>query len=144
LYNAEQITDWAHQNGALVLWDLSHATGAVEIQLNKINADLAVGCTYKYLNGGPGSPAFLFVKSELQEKLTSPIQGWFGNAQPFQFDLQYKAAKGIKKFLAGTPPIISMLATEPGIDLLLKAGIKNIQQKSKLQSENKVLLWVLQ
>ena len=140
LYNAKKITDHAHQNGALVLWDLSHATGAVEIQLNKINADLAVGCTYKYLNGGPGSPAFLFVKKELQEKLTSPIQGWFGDAQPFQFDLQYKPAKGIKKFLAGTPPIISMLATEPGIDLLLKAGIKNIQQKSKLQSEYCIFL----
>ncbi len=134
LYHAGEITKRAHDQGALVLWDLSHAAGAVEVELNKTNADLAVGCTYKYLNSGPGSPAFLYVKKDLQEKLKSPIQGWFGDKQPFKFDLNYRPADGIKKFLAGTPPVISLMAIEPGIDLTIEAGIKNIHRKSILQT----------
>ncbi len=97
MYQLEEITEHAHKMGAVVLWDLSHAAGAVEIELNKCNADLAVGCTYKYLNGGPGSPAFLYVRKDLQEKLSSPIQGWFGDALPFEFDpsLPANIAKGL-------------------------------------------------
>jgi len=135
LYNAEEITNWAHQKGALVLWDLSHAAGAVPIELNKTNADLAVGCTYKYLNGGPGSPAFLYVRKDLHEKLTSPIQGWFGEENPFEFGLNYRPASGIRKFLTGTPPVLNLLAVETGLDLLIEAGIKNLYEKSKRQSE---------
>ena len=135
LYNAIEITEMVHKKGALVLWDLSHAAGAIPVELNKINADLAVGCTYKYLNGGPGSPAFLYVRKDLQENLNSPIQGWFGDDQPFEFDLNYKPAMGIKKFLAGTPPIISQMAIEPGLDLTIEAGIENIRQKSIRQTE---------
>lgn len=134
LYNAREVTRMAHKKGALVLWDLSHAAGAVEVELNKTGADLAVGCTYKFLNGGPGSPAFLYVREDLQEKLSNPIQGWFGEHNPFSFDLNYRPAKGIKKFLTGTPPILSLIAIEPGIDLLLQAGIQKIAEKSRRQT----------
>lgn len=140
LYNAREVTEWAHKKGALVCWDLSHAAGAVPIELNKINADLAVGCTYKYLNGGPGSPAFLYVRKDLQEKLSSPIQGWFGDNNPFEFELNYRPSKGIQKFLTGTPPVINQMAIEPGLDLLLKAGMENIRKKSILQSEYFIFL----
>jgi kynureninase len=135
LYDAEEITGWAHNKGALVLWDLSHAAGAVPVELNKTNADLAVGCTYKYLNGGPGAPAFLYVNKKLQTKLASPVQGWFGDRRPFQFDLSYQPAKGIRRFLTGTPPVTSLMAIEPGVDILLEAGIKNLRKKSITQSE---------
>lgn len=135
LYDAAEITEWAHKKGALVLWDLSHAAGAVPVKLNKTNADLAVGCTYKYLNGGPGAPAFLYVNKKWQEKLFSPIQGWFGDNRPFEFDLNYKPAKGIRRFLTGTPPVISLMAIEPGLDILLEAGIENLRKKSIRQSE---------
>lgn len=130
MYQLEEITKYAHKMGALVLWDLSHAAGAVEIELNQSNADLAVGCTYKYMNGGPGSPAFLYVRKDLQEKLSSPIQGWFGDALPFEFDLIYRPAKGIRRFLTGTPPVLNLMATEAGIEMINEAGIKNIHQKS--------------
>ena len=134
LYNALEITKWAHEKGALILWDLSHAAGAIPIELNKINADLAVGCTYKYLNGGPGSPSFLYIRNDLQEKLFSPIQGWFGDEDPFKFNLEFQPAEGIKKFLAGTPPVLSLLAIEPGLDIILEAGIEKMYQKSILQT----------
>jgi kynureninase len=135
LYQAEKVSEWAHQKGALVLWDLSHAAGAVPVELSKTGADLAVGCSYKYLNGGPGAPAFLFVRKELQEKLFSPVQGWFGHQQPFQFNLDFSPAQGIRKFLAGTPPVLSLMATEPGLDLLIEAGIENLRTKSVMQTE---------
>lgn len=134
-YQAEQIAKWAHQKGALVLWDLSHAAGAVPVELNKSGADLAVGCSYKYLNGGPGAPAFLYVKKELQEKMFSPVQGWFGHNQPFQFSLQFTPANDIRKFLTGTPPVLSLMAIEPGIDLLLEAGMEKLRAKSIRQTE---------
>ncbi len=131
MYRAAEITEHAHKMGALVLWDLSHAAGAIEIELNGTNADLAVGCTYKYLNGGPGSPAFLYVRKDLQEELASPVQGWFGDASPFEFDLNYRPAKGIRKFLTGTPPVLNLMAIEPGVDMLNEAGMQRIHQKSK-------------
>lgn len=130
MYRAAEITEHAHKMGALVLWDLSHAAGAVQIELNKTNADLAVGCTYKYLNGGPGSPAFLYVRNDLQEQLASPVQGWFGDASPFEFDLNYRPANGIRKFLTGTPSVLNLMAIEPGVDMLIEAGMQQIQQKS--------------
>lgn len=135
LYDAEEITEWAHKKGALVLWDLSHAAGAVPVELDKTNADLAVGCSYKYLNGGPGAPAFLYVRKKWHEKLFSPIQGWFGDNRPFQFDLNYQPANGIRRFLTGTPPVTSLMAIEPGLDILLEAGIENLRKKSISQSE---------
>ena len=135
MYPLEKITKHAHEMGAMVLWDLSHATGAVQVDLNKAEADLAVGCTYKYLNGGPGSPAFLYVRNDLQDKLFSPVQGWFGDTSPFEFDLTYRPATGIRKFLTGTPPVLNLMAIESGINMINEAGMANIQNKSNELSE---------
>jgi kynureninase len=135
LYDLKKVTRLAHDRGALILWDLSHAAGAVPLELNAAGADLAVGCTYKYLNGGPGSPAFLYVRNDLRPNLHSPVQGWFGEENPFRFDLQYTAAGSVRKYLTGTPPILSLGAVEPGIDLLAEAGMENLRKKSIRQSE---------
>lgn len=130
MYDAAEIARRAHAAGALVLWDLSHSAGAVPVALDEWRADLAIGCTYKYLNGGPGAPAFLYVRRGLQDKALSPIWGWFGDKKPFAFDLDYVPAGGIQRFLCGTPPVLSMLAVEPGVDLLLEAGIERLRRKS--------------
>ncbi len=135
MYDIEKVTELAHMHGSLVLWDLSHSVGAVPISLKRANADLAIGCTYKYLNGGPGSPAFLYVRKDLQEKLENPIQGWFGDQHPFEFKLHYRSANGIRKFLTGTPPVVSVSTMEPSLDLVIEAGIGAIRQKSAQQSE---------
>ena len=118
-----------------MLWDLSHAVGAVPIKLNDWNTDLAVGCTYKYLNGGPGAPAFLYVKKELQEKMSNPIWSWFGHEHPFDFANDFTPAKDIQKFGLGTPSILSLSAMEKGLDILLDAGMSDLREKSKAQSE---------
>lgn len=140
LYDAAAVTKHAHQVGALVLWDLSHSVGAVPVQLDEWGVDLAVGCTYKYLNGGPGAPAFLYVRRELQEDALSPIWGWFGQRAPFALDLDYTPAKGVTRFLAGTPPILSLSAIEPALDLLLEAGIERVRRKSVLLTSYLVYL----
>jgi kynureninase len=132
MYDARTITEYAHQKGALVLWDLSHAAGAVPVELDDWSADFATGCTYKYLNGGPGAPAFLYVRRDLQKEALSPIWGWFGDQTPFTFELDYKPAEGIQRFLCGTPPVISVLAMEQGVDLLLEVGIQRLRKKSIL------------
>lgn len=134
MYTMEKVNSLAHKNGSFVIWDLSHATGAVPVKLNETNADMAVGCTYKYLNGGPGAPAFLYVKKELQKKLQNPIWSWFSHEKPFDFDLNYKANEQIQKFGIGTPSILSQAAIEPGLDILLAAGMDNLRAKSLLQS----------
>ncbi|OYX39957.1 MULTISPECIES: kynureninase [unclassified Sphingomonas] len=120
----------AHTAGALILWDLSHSAGAVPVELNRCGADFAVGCGYKYLNGGPGSPAYLFVASRLQERLASPLSGWMGHAAPFDFADGYAPAPGVKRWLAGTPPMLAMAALESGIDLMLAADPSAIAVKS--------------
>ncbi len=132
MYDARTITEYAHQKGALVLWDLSHAVGAVPVELDDWGADFATGCTYKYLNGGPGAPAFLYVRRDLQKEALSPIWGWFGDRTPFSFGLDYKPAEGIQRFLCGTPPVVSVLAMEQGVDLLLEVGIQRLRKKSIL------------
>ncbi|MGB9299880.1 MAG: kynureninase, partial [Anaerolineae bacterium] len=132
LYDAEAVTQRAHEVGALVLWDLGHSAGVVPIQLNEWGVDLAVGCTYKYLNGGPGAPAFLYVRRDLQEEALSPIWGWFGQRSPFGFDLEYQPANGITRFLVSSTPILSTLATESALDIVLDAGIDRIRKKSVL------------
>lgn len=135
LYDIEEITNLAHKKGALILWDLSHSVGVVDIELNKSKVDFAIGCTYKYLNGGPGAPAFLYVRKDLLSKIISPIWGWFGDQNPFEFNLNYKPAEGINKFLVGTPPILSLAAIDSSIDLVIEAEISNIRNKSIKLSE---------
>jgi kynureninase len=135
MYDMARITSLAHSKGALMLWDLSHSVGVVPIHLNDCDVDLAIGCTYKYLNGGPGAPAFLYVRKDLQEKLSSPVWGWFGDESPFKFHPEYHASHSIKRFLIGTPPILSLSAIEPALDILLSVGIEKIRQKSILQTE---------
>ena len=141
LYDAAEITRRAHQAGALVLWDLSHSAGALPVSLDEWQADLAVGCTYKYLNGGPGAPAYIYVRRSLQEHMRSPIWGWFGDQRPFAFDLDYLPDAGIKRFQCGTPPILSLLAIEPGLDLLLEAGIHRLREKSMALSSYLIALF---
>ena len=135
VYDMATITTAAHRSGALTLWDLSHSTGSVLVDLNGAAADLAVGCTYKYLNGGPGAPAFLYVRAGLQETLTNPISGWIGRRDPFDFALDYAPAAGRQRFLSGTPPMLSLAAVEPGVDLLLEAGMSNACARSVRLSE---------
>jgi kynureninase len=134
MYDMHKINQLAHQKGAMVLWDLSHSAGAVEVNLNKSGADLAVGCTYKYLNGGPGAPAFLYVRKDLQEKLINPIWGWFSHQKPFDFTLNYEAKADIQRFSAGTPSVLSLAAIESGINITLEAGMKNLREKSVVQT----------
>lgn len=134
-YSMKEITALAHEKGAMILWDLSHSIGAVPGELNESDADLAVGCTYKYLNGGPGSPAFLYVRKDLQEKLSSPIWGWFGEKNPFDFELNYRPGEGIKRFLAGTPPVLALKTIEPTVDMMNETGMYPIRKKSVSQSE---------
>jgi kynureninase len=114
------ITARAHAAGALTLWDLSHSAGAVPVDLHTDDVDLAVGCGYKFLNGGPGAPAYVFVAERLQQALTSPITGWMGHAQAFAFSDDFRPADGMARWLTGTPPMLSLLALEAGIDLHLE------------------------
>lgn len=135
MYDMAIVNQLAKTKGAYTLWDLSHAVGAVALNLRKSGADMAVGCTYKYLNGGPGAPAFLYVRKELQEQLQNPIAGWFGHKNPFDFAELYAAHDGIQRFAAGTPTVLSMAGIEPGLDITNEAGIENLRQKSVRQSE---------
>ncbi len=130
LHDVAAVTERAHQVGALVLWDLSHSVGVVPIDLDGWGVDLAVGCTYKYLSGGPGAPAFLYVRRALQESALPPIWGWFGQQAPFSFELDYQPAAGVARFLVGTPPVLSLLAMDSALDVALQAGIERIRQKS--------------
>ncbi|MCP4360600.1 MAG: kynureninase [Chloroflexi bacterium] len=140
-YDMAAISQLAHEAGALTLWDLSHAAGSVEVDLQAAQADLAVGCTYKYLNGGPGAPAFLYVRRDLQNKLANSIPGWMGQRRAFDFGLDYDPESGMRHFLTGTPPVLSMAIIEPGIDILLEAGMVNLRAKSLQQTEYLIYLW---
>jgi kynureninase len=135
LYDMAAITEKAHRVGALVLWDLSHSAGAVPIELDAASVDFAIGCTYKYLNGGPGSPAFLYVNKKHQAQASSPISGWWGQTEPFAFGLDYSPAPGVTRFLAGTQPMLSLLALEPALDPILDAGMDAIRAKSMRMTE---------
>ena len=134
MYDMERVNAIARESGALVLWDLSHAAGAVETHLNQNGTELAVGCTYKYLNGGPGAPAFLYVSQSLQKKLSNPVWSWFGHRAPFDFDLSYSPHPGIQRFGIGSPHILSLAAIEPGLELILEAGMSDLREKSLAMS----------
>ncbi len=121
----------AHAAGALMVWDLSHSAGALELDLDGSGCDLAVGCGYKYLNGGPGAPAFLYVAERLQAELRSPLQGWMGHAEPFAFDDGYRPAAGILKFLTGTPSILALAALEAGLDTFAGVAMREVEAKSR-------------
>ncbi|WP_345320549.1 kynureninase [Candidatus Villigracilis proximus] len=135
LYDMKHITEIAHKKGALVLWDLSHSVGALPIALDDCNVDFAIGCTYKYLNGGPGAPAFLYVNKNIQEKISSPIWGWWGQNNPFAFGLDYEPAPGAARFLVGTQPMISLFTMEAALEPTLQAGIDSLRAKSILMTD---------
>lgn len=124
------ITSLAHRHGAAMIWDLSHSAGAVPVDLTRAGADFAVGCGYKYLNGGPGAPGFLYVAQRHQGKVTPALAGWFGHAAPFAFEDRYEPAPGIARFLVGTPPVLGMAALEVGVDLFLEADMAAVRAKS--------------
>jgi kynureninase len=124
------ITGLVHKHDALMLWDLAHSAGVVPVDLAGWNADLAVGCTYKYLNSGPGAPGFLYVRKDLQTTLDQPITGWFGHADQFGFSQDWQPADDIRRFLVGTPPILSMPGVEVGVHMIAEAGLGQIRMKS--------------
>lgn len=130
MHDGPAVTSAAHANGALMLWDLAHSAGAVPVDLTGWGADLAVGCTYKYLNGGPGSPGFVYVRSDHHATLTQPIAGWFGHRDMFAFDSSYDPDPSIRRFMVGTPAIVSMAGTGAGIEITARAGIEAIAAKA--------------
>jgi kynureninase len=135
MHDMAALTRAAHAAGALVLWDLSHSTGAVPVDLRGARADFAVGCGYKYLCGGPGAPAFAFVAERHQSDLAQPLTGWFGHAAPFAFTDDYAAAPGITRLQCGTPPILGLAALEVGVDLIAEIGVARLHGKSQALSE---------
>ena len=130
LADAEELTRIAHDAGALVLWDLCHSAGAVPIELDAWEVDLAVGCSYKYLNGGPGSPAFVYAAARLHDQLRQPVTGWIGHSDPFLMGPAHEPAPGIRRMLSGTPPVIGMLAMQDMLALLGEVGIDAVRAKS--------------
>ena len=135
MHDMASITAAAHRAGALVLWDLSHSAGAVKLNLAADEVDFAVGCGYKYLNGGPGAPAFLSVAAKHWPALRFPLTGWLGHADPFAFDPSYRPAQGVAGAVVGTPPILSLAALEVGVDLMLDAPIDLVRDKSTALTE---------
>jgi len=140
ILDARDITTIAHDAGALALWDLCHSAGAIPVQLDADGIDLAVGCTYKYLNGGPGAPAFLYVRQEHQGELSQPIWGWLGRRDPFEMAPGYVAGEGISAMLSGTPPVLALTAAGVGVDLVIEAGIGAIREKSVALTEYAITL----
>ncbi len=135
IHDMRAINAAAHTAGALTLWDLSHSAGAIELDLDATGCDLAVGCGYKYLNGGPGAPAFLYIAGRLQDELRSPLQGWFGHAEPFAFDDDYRPAGGIMKFLTGTPSILALAALNAGLATFDGIAMRDLAAKSRSLSQ---------
>jgi kynureninase len=145
-YRSAHIADMAQVNkiadgaGALMLWDLSHSAGSVQLSLDGDHAPLAVGCTYKYLNGGPGAPAYMYVSRELQSELRQPIWGWLGRRDPFDMAPGYEVADGMRGFLSGTPPILALSAVDEGVRLVAEAGIDAIRAKGVALTELAIAL----
>jgi kynureninase len=134
------ITRLVHDAGALMLWDLCHSVGALPVELDACDVDLGTGCTYKYLNGGPGSPAFCYVAARLQEELRQPIWGWMGASDPFAMGPEYRPAQGIRKFISGTPPVLAMQPLKDMLELIAEAGLPAVRQKSVALTEHAIAL----
>ncbi len=135
MHDMGQWTRAAHDAGALVLWDLAHSAGAVPVDLGACGADLAVGCGYKYLNGGPGAPAFAYVARRHHEKLKTPLWGWMGHEAPFDFNPEYRPAEGVGRLRVGTPPILSLAALECGVAGICRIGVDALRSKSEALTE---------
>ncbi len=135
MHDMAALTRAAHEAGALVLWDLSHSTGALPVDLNAVDADFAVGCGYKYLCGGPGAPAFAYVAERHHANLAQPLTGWFGHAAPFAFADDYQGAPGIERLLCGTSPVLGLAALEVGVELIAEIGVERLYGKSQALSE---------
>ena len=140
MHDLVNVTARARETGALMLWDLSHSAGAMPLDLDGAGVDLAVGCGYKYLNGGPGAPAFLFIAERHHAVFRSPLSGWMGHADPFAFASDYRPADGIARALAGTPPILSLAALEVGVDLALEVDLHAVRAKSVALCERFIAL----
>jgi kynureninase len=130
MFDMAGVTRRVHDAGALTVWDLAHSAGAVPVDLAGAGADFAIGCGYKYLNGGPGAPAFLYVSPEMQAQTTQPLSGWFGHEAPFAFDHSYRPAKGIQRYLTGTPPVLSMVALDEALKIWERTSIEAVRTKS--------------
>lgn len=135
VFDMAALTRAAHEAGALVLWDLSHSAGAIPLELDRCEADFAVGCGYKYLNGGPGAPAFAYAAHRHHEALEQPLTGWMGHAAPFAFADDYAPGAGMNRLLAGTPPILGLAALETGVELIAEIGVERLAAKSRALSE---------
>jgi kynureninase len=135
VYDMNTITKAAHDKGALVIWDLAHSAGAVPVDLSGANADFAVGCGYKFLNGGPGAPAFITIAKRHQDHVRPVLSGWFGHARQFGFEESYAPASGISRATVGTPPVLSLAALEVGVDMMLETSIATLHRKSLKQFE---------
>lgn len=130
MHDMNAITRKVHESGGLVIWDLAHSAGALPVDLAGADADFAVGCGYKYLNGGPGAPAFLYVAPRFQTTVMQPLSGWFGHADPFAMTPSFEAAPSIHRFLTGTPPVISMVALEAALDIWTEVSLADLREKS--------------
>jgi kynureninase len=135
IYDMRGVNEAAHAAGALVVWDLCHSAGAIQVDLDGTSSDLAVGCGYKYLNGGPGAPAFIYVAERLQSDLRNPLQGWMGHAEPFSFVDDYRPAAGILNFLTGTPSILAMAALDAGLGTFDGIAMGDVEAKSRKLSQ---------
>jgi kynureninase len=135
VHNMEALTRKAHEAGALAIWDLAHSAGAIEVDLAGAKADFAVGCGYKYLNGGPGAPAFLYVAEAHQDKVTSPLTGWMGHEAPFAFDLDYRPVHGVNRMTVGTPAILALSSLHAALDVFEDVDMADIRRKSISLSE---------
>jgi len=131
IHDMQRLTRLAHDKGIMVIWDLAHSAGAVPLALDDCGVDFAVGCGYKYLNGGPGAPAFIYAAQRHQHRIKQPLSGWMGHAAPFEFGRQYRAAPGVRQFLCGTPPILSMGALDAALDVFAGVDMQELRDKSR-------------